>query len=1074
QRVWSGYQPDISRPIAFMFAGVGDHYLRMAQELYQEESVFYDAVEACCRVLYPFLGVKVRDWLYPPDQAAPSKTNGTGIDLRSMLGRNGARGDTSQPTASSRLHETSVAQPIVFVIEYAMARLLMSWGIQPQALIGYSLGEYVAACLAGVLSLGDALTLVATRAQMIQGLDAGAMLSVSASLTEIQPFLSEEVSLAAHVGRKMCVLAGSPAAIEQVKPQLTQQEISFRQVDSSHAFHSTMMNPLRESLTELVQSIQLHPPRIPYISNVTGDWITDEQATDPGYWARHMTQPVRFFDALTTLLQTKEQVIIEVGPGQALGSFAKQHPSCNREQAGLILSTMRASYDQQSDIAYILNTLGKSWLLGLSPDWSSFYGQEKRRRIPLPTYPFERQSYWLKPTPRHLQAKAGTRKARTLEESMTALPRQEIDGWFYMPVWNQKAALIPANTDKETAQNECWLLFADKTGMAAKVATWLQARHHPVVSVTVGSAFSRTGDGQYVVRPDSRDDYVSLLGEIQRLGLTVTHIVHMWGVTANDQALSGYDFLTSKLDLGFNSLFSLTQAIGESDLADCQLSIVTSDVYPVTGDENLCPEKTLVAGAYKVIPQEYPRIACRLIDVALLPDWDRNAGKLFQNLLGELTAPVVEDAIALRRQQRWVQAFDQVQLPPLPETGPPWLRPGGTYLITGGLGGIGLAMANHLAQQTNVNLILISRSGLPPRAEWDAILKREGTERGTGRKIHGVRELEATGANLLIMGADVANEQQMQAVVQESITRFGRIHGVLHTAGMPGNGLIQLKTPEMASSVLMPKVMGTLVLDRVLKDVELDFFACFSSMNAVTGGGPGQFDYAAANAFLDGYAHYYADHERVVTAMDWGEWLWDAWQEGLEGFNPDVRAALVAHRQKYGISFAEGYDGLSRIITHGLPHVVISTRDFHEVVAGRKTFNIDAILAYGRGDQESRARYPRPSLRNSYVAPRNEIEQKIAALWGDILGIEEIGVMDNFFDLGGNSLVGLDMVARLKKVFQMDKVPAHVIYEAPSVSELAKFLQADQGAKEISIAQRLARGEKRREKNLEKRNRYKR
>ena len=1074
QRVWSGYQPDISRPIAFMFAGVGDHYLRMAQELYQEESVFYDAVEACCRVLYPFLGVKVRDWLYPPDQAAPSKTNGTGIDLRSMLGRNGARGDTSQPTASSRLHETSVAQPIVFVIEYAMARLLMSWGIQPQALIGYSLGEYVAACLAGVLSLGDALTLVATRAQMIQGLDAGAMLSVSASLTEIQPFLSEEVSLAAHVGRKMCVLAGSPAAIEQVKPQLTQQEISFRQVDSSHAFHSTMMNPLRESLTELVQSIQLHPPRIPYISNVTGDWITDEQATDPGYWARHMTQPVRFFDALTTLLQTKEQVIIEVGPGQALGSFAKQHPSCNREQAGLILSTMRASYDQQSDIAYILNTLGKSWLLGLSPDWSSFYGQEKRRRIPLPTYPFERQSYWLKPTPRHLQAKAGTRKARTLEESMTALPRQEIDGWFYMPVWNQKAALIPANTDKETAQNECWLLFADKTGMAAKVATWLQARHHPVVSVTVGSAFSRTGDGQYVVRPDSRDDYVSLLGELQGRGLTVTHIVHMWGVTANDQALSGYDFLTSKLDLGFNSLFSLTQAIGESDLADCQLSIVTSDVYPVTGDENLCPEKTLVAGAYKVIPQEYPRIACRLIDVALLPDWDRNAGKLFQNLLGELTAPVVEDAIALRRQQRWVQAFDQVQLPPLPETGPPWLRPGGTYLITGGLGGIGLAMANHLAQQTNVNLILISRSGLPPRAEWDAILKREGTERGTGRKIHGVRELEATGANLLIMGADVANEQQMQAVVQESITRFGRIHGVLHTAGMPGNGLIQLKTPEMASSVLMPKVMGTLVLDRVLKDVELDFFACFSSMNAVTGGGPGQFDYAAANAFLDGYAHYYADHERVVTAMDWGEWLWDAWQEGLEGFNPDVRAALVAHRQKYGISFAEGYDGLSRIITHGLPHVVISTRDFHEVVAGRKTFNIDAILAYGRGDQESRARYPRPSLRNSYVAPRNEIEQKIAALWGDILGIEEIGVMDNFFDLGGNSLVGLDMVARLKKVFQMDKVPAHVIYEAPSVSELAKFLQADQGAKEISIAQRLARGEKRREKNLEKRNRYKR
>lgn len=1068
-QVLTHYQPAINRPIAFMFPGVGDHYLQMAKEYYEEEIVFRDIVEQCCRILHPYLRIKLRDLLYPSDESSvPETDRDGGMDLRAMLGRGGQE----LSPAAKKLSETSIAQPVVFVIEYALARLLMSWGVRPQAMVGYSLGEYVAACISGVLSLKDALKLVAERARMIQSLPAGSMLAVSLSEEAVRPLLSEEISLAIHNGKTSCVLAGSPEGAAQLEAQLTERGIACRPLNTTHAFHCSTMASLAKPLTELAQTVKLNPPRIPYISNVTGTWITAKQATEPGYWAEHMCQPVRFFDTLTELLKDKDRILLEVGPGQSLASFAKQHPACTREQIRLILPTMRFAHDHQSDLPFLLETLGKLWLLGFEPDWSGFYETEQRHRTPVPPYPFERQRYWVESSQKHWGGQVTVEQARTPAEAIGALPRQEVTNWFYLPTWKQVAPQAPQLPDEKINGNTCWLLFADTWGLGAQIAAWLTEHKQHVVVVQPGSSFKKLGESQYVVRPQLRADYATVLNELHQRGLEPAKIVHLWSVTDGESVSGGDDFLERMLDLGLYSLMCLAQVVDDLNLASCEISIVSSQLQAVTSDERPCPEKATVIGPCRVIPLEYSNITCRCVDVALATPGSWQAEALLMNLLGVLTTGVDGVIMALRGHQCWARSFEPISLPPVCGQKSPRLRSDGVYLVTGGLGGIGLAMAEHLARTLRAKLILTSRSGLPSRAEWAKILATQDDKDGIGRKIRRVQHLEELGAEVLVVAADVANKAQMQAAVQQSVARFGTIHGVFHAAGVPGMGLIQLKTPEMAAEVLAPKVKGTLVLEQVLQEqaIELDFLVLFSSVTSVTGGGPGQIDYCAANAFMDAYAQRCVGSKRLTTSIDWGEWQWNAWEEGLAGFGDEVQIFFRENRKRLGITFEEGSDALERILSRRLPRVVVSTQDFHKVVELSKHFTITSIRNWGCKPGETRSKHPRPVLGASYVAPRDESERKIATVWGDILGISEIGINDNFFELGGNSLIGLDLVRRLQEVLNMERIPARALYEAPTVGALAKFLDQDQGSK-VVIDQRYSRGEKRRQRSEQRKQR---
>ncbi|MBW4617793.1 MAG: acyltransferase domain-containing protein [Cyanosarcina radialis HA8281-LM2] len=413
KRVLTGNQETKERPIAFMFSGLGTQYVNMGRELYQFEPTFQAEFDRCCTFLNPLLGIDLKKVIYPPNSEPETKDKQTGIDLRQMLGRSLEPPDA----ASEKLNQTYLTQPAIFVIEYALAKLWQSWGIEPIAAIGYSIGEYVAATLAGVLSLEDALTLVGKRAQMIQDLPAGAMLGVPLSEEEVRGWLKPEssphpalsgtplpslgegtgvranptLSVAAINGASMCVVAGTTEAVEELASRLTAEGIACRQLQTSHAFHSDMMTAIAPAFTELVKTVKLYPPQIPYISNVTGTWITPEQATDPHYWTKHLCQTVRFADGLQELERKLSPILLEVGTGQTLSSLALQSLSGDRT----ILPSLPYSYERRSDLAFILNSLGQLWLAGVKIDWAKFHSHNVCYRVALPTYPFERQRYWI-------------------------------------------------------------------------------------------------------------------------------------------------------------------------------------------------------------------------------------------------------------------------------------------------------------------------------------------------------------------------------------------------------------------------------------------------------------------------------------------------------------------------------------------------------------------------------------------------------------------------------------------------------------------------------------------------------
>jgi acyl transferase domain-containing protein len=370
----SGLAPDEPPRLAFLFPGQGAQYPGMGEPLYREEPVFRETLDRCCEVLEPELGLDLREILYPGSEKRFEE-------------------------AAERLATTELTQPGLFAVEYALARLWRSWGAEPAAMVGHSIGEYVAATLAGVFALEDALRLVAARGRLMAALPAGAMLAVRLPEAELAPLLGEDgpVAIAAVNGPDACVASGPAEAVAALAERLTARGVESRGLHTSHAFHSPMMEPAVEPFRELVARVERRPPAIPFASNVTGAWITAGEATDPGYWARHLRSPVRFGAGLATLVgspsSAADWALLEVGPGRGLATLARRHPAAAEARA--IVPSMRHPRQAGSDAERLLAALGALWVAGLTVDWRGHHGDRARRRVPLPTYPFERRSHWL-------------------------------------------------------------------------------------------------------------------------------------------------------------------------------------------------------------------------------------------------------------------------------------------------------------------------------------------------------------------------------------------------------------------------------------------------------------------------------------------------------------------------------------------------------------------------------------------------------------------------------------------------------------------------------------------------------
>nr|WP_283809169.1 type I polyketide synthase [Tumebacillus amylolyticus] len=961
----------------FLFAGNGSQYVNMGRDLYENEPVFRQVMDECFTILRGLVGFDMKEILYPSDD--------------------------QMEEAKQKLAKMEACQPLILSFEYALANLLMQWGVQPSALIGYSFGEYVAACLADVFTLEDALHLIVTRGRLMSSLPAGAMLSVPLGEIEIRElmdtYLQEsgaQLSLSI-VNGPSCIIAGSDEAIAGFEAILRSKRLMCMRVTIEGAAHSHLLDPILEEFATHVQRIALQAPSIPYISCITGTWVTAEQVTDPNYWVRHMRETVRFADGIQELKKDPACLFVEIGPGRDLSVMVQRFLEPG-DAAARLLNTIRPQQQDLSDLQYLLTQTARLWTLGVELDWQEFYKNETRRRIPMPTYSFEPVSYKPQGNPFDL----GSRLA---SQPKSSGKKAKLDEWFYAPRWS--TTLTPVTQPQE---GERWLIFADPCGLGAALATELQQRGEDVTVVYAGDGFSEQGDRSYTINPRESNDYRLLL---QKAGLP-TRILHLFSVTEAARDFTP-EFAARMQEIGFYSLFSLAQALSGLQVGgEIAIRVITNGVQRVTGDETLIPEKATTLGASLVLPQEYSYLTCSNIDVLLPRAGSRQEKRLLEHLIEEARANTSDKTIAYRGLTRFVQSYAPISLQ-RPEPAELPLKQGGVYLITGGTGGIGRILAEHLAQNFQAKLVLTSRRGLPENDPW-------------------IEKLESLGANVSVMAADVADRVRMAEVIADTEARFGPLNGVIHGAGVIGGdtfNLIKELTPADCEAHFQPKMYGLLAMEDVLRGKPLDFCLLMSSISAVLGG-LGYIAYAASNLYMDAFvANHNLEADVPWISVNWSDWKY--WEDG------EKESQIGASVHELSMSPEEGVDAFHRALAWQQGDVLVhSPGDLQARID--QWVNLQSLRAEEDDQQEDLSTYhARPMLLNDYLSPRNEREEKLARIWQRIFRVEQIGVRDEFLELGGDSLKAITVVSRIHKEFNVE-VPVGELFNLSNIEKLSAYI----------------------------------
>ncbi|MDZ8065208.1 MAG: beta-ketoacyl synthase N-terminal-like domain-containing protein [Nostoc sp. DedQUE08] len=875
KQVFTNYTEITERPVAFMFPGQGSQYVNMAREIYETETVFREQVDYCSEILKPLLGLDLRHIIYP------SESN---ID-----------------EASKQLQQTGIAQPAIFVIEYALARLWQSYGVEPQAAIGHSIGEYVAATLAEVFSLEDALSLVAARGQMMQQLPTGAMLSIPLPADKVKSLLGTELSLAAINQPLQCVVSGSIPEIEVLQSQLATQGIECRRLHTSHAFHSQMMEPILEAFAERVKKVTLNPPKLPYISNLTGTWIKVSQATNPDYYAQHLRSTVLFASGVEKLLATPEQVLIEVGPGHTLTTLVKRHP--DKADTQTVLTSVRHPQEKQFDSHVLLTTLGQLWLTGVKVDWFGFYSHDEYYRLPLPTYPFERQRYWIDP------------------------PQKAAWGKLQIPTTSQLWTSLTQAGQKQASVNNAE--FNELTYQGNK--QWLDSLCTAYINYALQQlrAFSNPEE-KYFLENFLTQYHIS--SRYQQLFCRWLQILVEQGQLQQQEELFFGLVPCSQNDID--------EYLEEVRVRFADSSLVDLDLVQRCG-ENLA---AIVVGE-----QEPLEIFNEL--VYQKEHKGSHTESVLMNYYNSILRSSLEQVVKLLPPSIHLRVLEigagtgmstQALLPVLPfqQT---------NYTFTD----IGSAFLTQ-AQQKFKEYSFVEYKLLD--------IDKSPTEQGFEKH-----------------SFDIVIASNVLHATQNIDQTLHHVRSLL----APGGFLLLWE-------ITQPKI-----------DFDISWGLLLKPLND-TRRSPGQ-PFIIKDQWFD--ALHAQDFVQVAAFPE------------NEAFEHKIIMAQASASAAFSQIYKQKETGLEAEIS-----LQINPNVFQQ--------------------EELSTLYSRPDLPNAYVAPRNEIEQKIAIVWQELLGIKQIGIHDNFFQLGGDSLIAVQVVSRLRNTFSIQLTVTN-LFEFPTIAEIAPKLEKE-------------------------------
>ncbi len=961
---------DAALRVAFLLPGQGAQHPGMARDLYATEPVFRETLDRCLGAL--------------PEEAEA---------LRALL-----LADAPTPDDAARLAETRLAQPAIFATTMGVAALWQAWGVRPALLLGHSLGELSAACIAGVFALEDAARLVRDRAAAMQAMPPGAMLAVPLDADALAGRLGDDLHLAALNGPALTTVSGREAAIARFEAELRRDGVDAKRLRTSHAFHSPLMADAAARFGERVAAVARHAPAVPIVSNRTGALLDAEAATDPAAWAAQLLEPVRFAAGLATVLDADGTILLDTGPGETLARLSRAHPDARR--AAAIVTSLPHGGDATPADRVLLDAAGRLWTAGVDLDRGALFGAGPR--AVLPTYPFQRKRYWIDAP----DADAGGTDAAAARTADARLP---LERWAATPTWTR---IDPGPVDESGGTV---LLVGNGDAWTDALGEALADGGARIVRAVAGDApAGPDAAGLQCVDDASRAGWRRTLEAITERDGPVRRIVY---ATA-----TGPDATPATLA----ELVALLQAAADRN-EPAAVTVLTRGACDVTGDEPLRPDAAALTGPVLVAPQETPRLACRLLDLSADAGGDprAEAEAVVRFLNGtEATTAVT----ALRGRTLWTPDWRALPLPAADLR----LRPDGVVLITGGLGRVGLALARALATAAPCRIVLASRSGLPPAETWDRVLAEPATPAGTRQRIEAIRALRDAPGTVRAEALDVTDPAAVAALVARLDSEGAGLCGVIHAAGESGPSLrrpLADLTPALLEAQQAPKRDGAEALATALADRKVDFVLLTGSLAAVLGG-PGFAAYAAANAALDAVAL----REARRGGTRWVSAALDAWR-----FAEDEALAERSELLARAMAPEEGAEAIGRIVAAGRSgRVAISTT---ALAARLRQWTRPAETAPDATGADPTAEHDRPDLSTPFRAPETETERAICSLLEDLLGVAPVGLDDDFFELGGHSLLASQALSRLRSTFDAP-VPLRALFEEPTAAGMAAAVAA--------------------------------